>query len=241
VRRLLALAAGDARNVGRDPMLTYLPLVPFFMTLALRLLIPWVTELVARYVDLTLYYDFIAGFLLLMTPVMVGMVAGFVLLDERDENILAAVGVTPLSKTGFLFYKMASATVLSLLLSWTLVAALGLVPLRPLRLIVPAVVAAAEAPLLALFMGAFAANKVEGLVLAKASGLLFLAPLALLFVPPGWQWLAGVIPTYWVTRCFLTLYGDRGVPGFWISAAVGLVYHAVLIVALARRFARRAE
>jgi fluoroquinolone transport system permease protein len=93
--------------------------------------------------------------------------------------------------------------------------------------------------MLALFMAAFAGNKVEGLVLAKGSALLFLAPLALIFLPSGWQLAAGVLPTYWVTRCFVAIYDPRY--GYWISLLAGAVYHGLLFLVLLRRFNRRME
>jgi fluoroquinolone transport system permease protein len=237
MRRILGLLAGDYRNVARDPLLVYLPLAPFLLLLSLRLVVPWITDLVSAHLDLVLYYPFITGFLIIMTPLMVGMVSGFILLDERDENILTAIVVTPLSKNGFLLYKLSATTILSFILNVILVGALSLVPFRPLALLPPALMASAEAPLLALFMAAAAGNKVEGLVLAKASGLLFLAPLAIIFLPADWQLVAGILPTYWVTRCFLAIY--RPEHGYALSLIIGLAYHALLFGLLLKAFNRR--
>jgi len=239
MRRLVSLIGSDVRNVARDPLLAYLPLIPFLLLLGLRLAIPWLTGLLAPSFALEPYYVFIVGFLLLMTPLLVGMVAGFILLDERDDNILAAISVTPMSKAGFLLYRLTAPTVLSFLLGILLAAAIGLVPLRLLRLIPLALLASLEAPMLALFMAAFAGNKVEGLVLAKGSGLMFLAPLVLVFLPAGWHLAAGVLPTYWVTRCFLAIY-EPGY-GYWISLAAGAGVHELLLLVLLRRFTRRME
>jgi len=239
MRRLLVLLRADVRNVMRDPLLAYLPLIPFLLLLGLRLLLPWLTRMVSPYFPLAPYYPFIVGFLLLMIPLLVGMVAGFMLLDERDESILTAVAVTPLRKAGFLRYRLMAPTLLSLLLDVLLVAGIGLVPLRLPALIGPAALASLEAPMLALFMAAFAANKVEGLVLAKGAGLLFLAPLALVVLPPGWRLVAGILPSYWVTRCFLAIH--RPEFGYGISLLVGALFHAVLFFPLMRRFNRRMD
>ena len=237
--RLMTLIAGDGRNVARDPMLAYMPLIPLALTLGLRLIVPRATDLLASRLDVAAYHDVVTAFLLLLTPLLVGMLAGFVLLDERDENVLLSIAVTPLGRTRFLLYRLALATALSFVLDILLVGLLALVPLRLAALIPVALIGSTEAPLLALFMATFAGNKVEGLVLAKAGGLLFLAPVAVVFLPSGWGLLAGVMPTYWVTRSFLAIH--RPGLGYSWSLLAAAAYHGALLWALARAFNRRAE
>jgi fluoroquinolone transport system permease protein len=45
------------------------------------------------------------SFLVVVMPALVGMVIGFLLLDQRDDQTLAALQVTPLTLNGYLIYR----------------------------------------------------------------------------------------------------------------------------------------
>ncbi len=82
----------------------------------------------------------------------------------------------------------------------------------------------------------FAGNKVEGLALMKAFGILMLGPLAAYFVNSDWQLLLGILPSYWPARAFwAALAGETAWPFF----AAGLFYHLLLVFLLTRRFQAR--
>ena len=87
VLRTLALA--DARLLGRDPLLKWLLGLPFGLALLFRVLIPRVQEaLMANGFDIVPYFPLVMGGYLMTAPGIVGMVIGFLLLDERDARPL---------------------------------------------------------------------------------------------------------------------------------------------------------
>jgi len=232
------LLRGDAANVLRDPLLAVVPFVPLALWLVLRLGLPPLASVLAPFFDLPRYYPVLSAFLLIMTPLMIGMVAGFLLLDERDESVLLSISVTPVGKRGFVAYRLIAPTAAGFVLNLVLVGALAPAPVPFAAVLLPSAVAALEAPMMALYLAAFAANKVEGLVMVKAASILDLAPLAPVFIPMPWQLAAGVLPTYWVARSFLAI--GASATDHLLSGVIGLLYHAALIAALARMFARRA-
>lgn len=75
----------DAKNALRDPLLRYL--------------LPQLAELLWQQAafDLTAYYPLVMSGFLLQAPSLVGMVVGFLLLDERDEQILVALLAAPVA------------------------------------------------------------------------------------------------------------------------------------------------
>ena len=115
----------------------------------------------------TPYYALIAGGFLMTAPGIVGMVIGFLLLDERDARTLAALRVTPLSMRRYLAYRVTLPLLvgtLSTLIGYPLI---GISPL-PLSALVPiAMVAGLAAPLLALVLAIAAPNKVAGFAVVK--------------------------------------------------------------------------
>jgi fluoroquinolone transport system permease protein len=97
---LTALMYADSRLLWRDPLLGWV-LLPVGLALLLRVLVPRAGEalLAAGGFDLAPYYSLIMGGYLMTAPGIVGMVIGFLLLDERDARTLTALRVTPLSIT----------------------------------------------------------------------------------------------------------------------------------------------
>ncbi len=237
--RALALIRSDLTNILREPILLLVTCLPFIIGLIMRFGVPWLTELVAHLVDLTAHYDFMQSFALLLAPCFVGWVIGFLLLDERDEDILTVIAVTPLGRRGFLTYRLALPTAVAFVASLAILPVAGLAPFDPIRLVPVALLAALEAPMMTMFLIAFADNKVEGLVYAKGASVWLFAPLAILFVDQPWQTVAGLVPPYWVTKAFLAPAGATG--EYLLALAAGVVVHGLALWLLARRFNARAN
>jgi fluoroquinolone transport system permease protein len=176
--------------------------LPPAVALFLRRALPTLTEWLAiRFgFDLVPYYPLIAGSYLLIAPAIVGFVGGFLLLDERDDRVLDALRVTPVSMRTLLTYRLGIPLIAGTLVSVAGYAVIGVAPLPPVTLAAAAVLAAGTGPILALFLGAFADNKVSGFALAKlVSAISNLAVIAW-FLPMPWQLGAGIIPSYWAMK-----------------------------------------
>ncbi|MDQ7793888.1 MAG: ABC transporter permease [bacterium] len=239
MRRVLALVRADLRNALRDPLLLVSLALPFILALAFRLGLPAAGELAARWLgaDLRPHHPFLAAMLLLSSPLTLGTLAGFVMLDERDENVLGYFAVTPLAKSGSLLHRTLAPIALSFLFSLIVVPLAGLPQPRPSVLIPVALLAAVEATQMALFMGAFADNEVEGLALSKLAGGVMIGPLAGYLAPPPWHWAGGLLPPFWVTQAYLAGYHSNG--RFWLYLGGGALVHALILGWLWRRFDRR--
>jgi fluoroquinolone transport system permease protein len=125
---------------------------------------------------------------------------------------------------------------LSLLMTLAALPLAGLLPLSPLALLGLALAAAPLAPLVALFLAGFAANKVQGFALQKALGVLLLAPYLAALLPGRWELLAGLVPTYWPAALLWGLQAQADYT--WALLPIGLAYQAALLAGLLRRFER---
>ncbi|MDX1688582.1 MAG: hypothetical protein R3248_11405 [Candidatus Promineifilaceae bacterium] len=229
----------DARNVGRDAMLRWMVLLPFVVAAAMRWLLPTIFAFVDGLIplDLASVYAPLMGYLfLLLVPYFWGVVVGFLLLDQRDDGTLTALQVTPLSLNSYLLYRLATPVLLSAVTTMSAFPLTGLAQFRLWPLALLALSAALHAPLFALALAALAQNKVQGLALMKASGVVLLPPLAALFLPDALQWPLAFLPTYWPARFYWALAdGDPAAGLYWL---VSLIFQALLLVLLARRFDR---
>lgn len=236
-RQLLrTLGPIDAKTVGRDTMLRWLAAYPLALALLFRWAVPALGPTLTENagVDLVPYYPLLTSFLVLVVPTITGIVIGFLLLDQRDDDTLTALQVTPLPLSGYLAYRVTAPMALSIVMVVIAVVLAGLVDVGLVGLLAAAVCAAPLAPLSALFLAAFAQNKVQGFALAKGGGVLVWAPILSYFIDSRWQLLFGVLPHYWPAKIFWMIAG--GEPNAWICLAVGVPYQVLLLALLLRRF-----
>jgi fluoroquinolone transport system permease protein len=238
VNRVAGLLRADRGNVVRDPLLLLVLVVPLLLAGVVRVGFPWAATLVSPGIAIEPYAPFVVGYMLVLTPLLVGGAVGFMLLDEREEQVLAAIAVTPLGKRGWLAYRLALPVIATALMGAATVYLTGLEPPPIARLLGIVALAALQAPLATLFLVAFAANKVQAMALAKAGTLVVVAPFAALLVTPPWQYLAGALPQFWVVKLVLA---PPGALAFSALATVAVLVHALALWGLVRVYDRRAE
>lgn len=160
----------DLRTIRHDSLMVMLG--PFLYALALWLL-PAVTNHVAQQwaFDLAPYHSAIMRVLRARPITAARRCAGVQLLDERDQNTLAALRVTPVPPATYPAYRAALATVLSTLTVIAALAVSGQVPAATLALSVPvAVVPGLLTPVPGLVMNSLGRTKIEGLAVMRVVG-----------------------------------------------------------------------
>lgn len=241
-RVVAALGPADVRRVRRDNLLAWVIGLPVGAALLMRFGVPPLTGwLSSTYgFDLVPFYPVVGGyFVVVMMPIVLGFVVGFLLLDERDDDTLRALQVTPLSPVAYLAYRAGVPTLVSLLLMPALVPLAGLSPLGLGATLVVAVASAPLAPLFAFTLPAFARNKVQGFALVKLLGALMMLPVLAYVVPDPWRWLFGIVPSFWSLQTLWSLTdGGPLLSPSTLWPVIAVVYPAVLLVPLGHRFSR---
>lgn len=239
--RFQALMKNDTRQILRDPILMASLLGPLAVIAFARFIFPHLSFWLERQYAFSLmdYSDFAVTFLLLTIPLLPGTMAGLLMLDERDENMIAYYSVTPLTREGYFVYRLFLPSLLSLLLT-SLFFLLSGIAATQMESLYTLLLLTLEAPCLALFLAAFASNKVEGLALSKISGLLFAGPIIAAFIPDPWQYLGMWIPTFWPAKSYLL--GISNEPLASLGAfGIGLVLHLILLKGMFRSFLKRID
>lgn len=231
----------DVKSIHRDPMLRWMVALPLVLTLAVRWILPLIVgELDSRLpLDLQAVYPALMGYMfLLLIPYMTGAVIGFLLLDQRDDRTLTALQVTPLSLNGYLVYRLAMPMILSVLLTLIVFPLGNVVAVEPRIVLLLALAAMPQAPLFALAMGVLSDNKVQGFAVMKTSGVVLMPPAVAYFIQGTWQWLFGIVPTYWPARLLWAAQGNEPVHVLLLVFVVGLLYQGLILLVLVRRFNR---
>ncbi|PZD95465.1 hypothetical protein DNH61_13095 [Paenibacillus sambharensis] len=245
--QLTGLLRLDAKQAVRDPMLGLALCAPVLLLIVLRFGLPAAGQLLeAEFgIQLVHYEPLLLAFFLQLVPLMLGMLTGFVMLEERDERLIGCYAVTPLGKRGYLVYRLLLPFILSLLFTAILLLAGGLGTPSAAESAAAIMLYALQTPLFALVLTAWADNKVEGLALSKAAGITVFTPAAVAFIPWPWQLAAGVIPSYWPVRLMMGGVENGGADG-WLhsplsTVLMGLIVTGGWLVAVFAVFERKVE
>ena len=137
---LRAFGVNDLKSIQRDSLLIYMLIIPPIMVLAVRLIVPWLTGSLSESfgLDLVPYYPMLLSFFfVLQLPLLFGLLVGLLILDERDDDTLTALRVTPISMTGYAIYRGGAAVLLSTIYVIIALPLTGLVPPTLLPALVP--------------------------------------------------------------------------------------------------------
>lgn len=237
LKLIRSFGSGDLLNVIRDPLLKWMILMPFVIALAFRYVIPALATWAAPMFDFVPYYPMLMGLLVVMIPMLYGVCIGFLLLDERDEGMLSALKVTPVSMAKYLAYRLTAPVIVSFVTTLIAYPIAGLAGIDLTTLVVVALVSALEAPLFALVFGVFAENKVQGFAIQKMLGTVMAIPLIAYLLDPKWEFVFYVVPTFWPVRAFWE--GSSGGVNFWLYVLGAIIVHTVLIGVLLKLFDRK--
>jgi fluoroquinolone transport system permease protein len=237
-RALVALGRNDVRGTYRDPLLVMIVIAPAVWTSGVAALTPRVTVFLLRRhrFDLVPYYPLIlTAFLLLTSIIIVGAVAAFLVLDEVDAGTLTALRVTPLPLSTFFAYRAATVLVVTTVyviatMSFSGLLRPGLVPaLVPIGLL-----AGVSAVVTLLLITALASNKIQGLAMVRALGMLIAGlPCLPWFIRSPWNLAFGVLPPYWAAKTFWVA-SDCAM--WWPYLLAGFAYNLAIAWLLFRRF-----
>ncbi len=239
MRRLIStLVLGDARSIVRDSTMILAAFGPLAI-LVLLFFLPFIESLVYKRFAFALgeYRLFIVGFLSLIPSMLFGMIFGFVMLDERDEDIISFVSVTPLQKRGYLSYKLQMPMLFSAVFFLLLIYATKLIEFNLLHAPLIAVLVALESVIGALFLVAFSENKVEGLAFSKLMGIMYLALPAVFLWASKWHWITAILPPFWIAKAYL--HSEQGSQLIWLDLGVGLLLHLAVIGVLLHVFIKQ--
>jgi fluoroquinolone transport system permease protein len=112
----ITLFKNDIKQILRDPVMTLLLVAPLLLIIVFKILevflIPFLVQKTGF--DVMPYASYVFSFILLMNSGMLGIVTGFMMLDERDGNIAQLLEITPLGRSGYLVNRLSFASLLSI-------------------------------------------------------------------------------------------------------------------------------
>ena len=224
----------DVRQIVRDPIMLVLMFVPLILIVVFKLLLLFLLPVLINLTGFNPdpYYVYLLAFALLLSAGMLGIVTGFLMIDERDGNIAELMAVTPLGRTGYLVNRLSFAALLSVIYSFLSVYVLNVCPVTWPVAIALAGLMAMYTTIFGLILFNSADDKVKGLTFAKGLNVLAFFAFTDLF---GLKWLivlSWFFPPFWITA----LLKNQGTT---LPFVMALIVHAGWLAVLLMRYQRK--
>ncbi|TCT14892.1 fluoroquinolone transport system permease protein [Natranaerovirga pectinivora] len=224
----------------RDPLLRFLLFYPLLLSTIARFAIPYAEE--QFNFSLAGFYHIVMAGLMLMTALITGAIIGFSILDDRDDKILYAIDVSPVSFNFFVGFRFLMSYVLTLVTSIiSLLIMRGLVEVPLYAMILVPLSIAFFSSIAAMAINCLASNKIEGFAMLKAVGMIIVLPIGSLFFTDAKEFFFSFEPNFWSVKAFSVSVLGEGVLnlGFWSYYVVGLVYLILMNILIFKVFKKR--
>ena len=227
------IVKNDLKLIFRDKSLSVMFIVPVLIVLLFRFGVPELTLLVPV---LPGYYWLIISSLICVAAALPAFLTGFLILDERDENVDTVLKILPLPTNFILKWRLLLTVLLGFLFSSFIISFNGLVRFSFIQVILASAEFALIPPILALTIVMLAKNKIEAAAVYKALSIFLVLPAAAFFVRDEWRYLFGIVPFFWSYNSVRFLSNDS----YFLFNVLGSVFcHLVLLGVFYRIFQRR--
>ncbi|MHC1780663.1 MAG: hypothetical protein AB9922_10555 [Bacteroidales bacterium] len=224
----LFIYRNDLRQILRDPVMGILLFAPLLMITLFKIILYFATPLLLQKLnfDLSDYNHYILSGVLVMIAGMMGIVTGFVMIDERDGSISDLLSVTPLGKSGYLINRLSFAAIPVPLYSIICIYVLGIVEIPVFTVFTLSLVLSLYSAVIGLLIFLGADDKVKGLTYAKGLNSIAIFAFTDLFNLKWLIILSYAFPPYWITQVirepdsFIYVMIAVSVTALWLSALI---------------------
>lgn len=200
--KIFKILRGQNRSLLRDPISLFLSIIPFLIFLIIKYGLPVLDGYINKWVDIYDYYKFIKFMLFMISPMLLGMVLGLLLMDERDQDVLTFIDITPFSLNRYIALKSLIGGVIGFI--FNIILALLIKEPFSFRIISTFVLSSFLVPFYALLIFKLSKNKVEALTKGKLLTFTIAGGIIPYFVSSRWTFLLGIFPPYWIERVYFS-------------------------------------
>lgn len=200
---------------------------PIIFGLLGRYFLPWISE---KYgFNFVPFNDLILVILVLFVPIAYGALIGFSILEDRDDNVLTNIKVTPLSLHQFLSFRLIAVYLLcvvaTIFVMWF--SKVGNISMK--YIISISLLASLEAPISGLLINSFARNKIEGFAVMKVGGSIMIFPIVALFFRGARELFFSFAPGFWSAKAISSIIrGGNLYLSYNQYYFIGLLYMIIL-------------
>ena len=211
------------RQIRGDSMLYIMCFLPLLIAALFRFGIPFLegqlTVIFQTDAILSGYYLLFDLFLAVFAPYFLVFISAMVMLSEIDEHVAAYLAVTPERRKGYVVSRLFYPALLSAFVSAALLAACSLTHWTLWNIVLVSLLSVLLCVPVAMLIVTYSHNRVEGMALAKLSGLLLFGLPVPFFLTSGLQYLFCWLPSFWSAKVFQSGNYLSVLPAVLLSAA----------------------
>ncbi|XMB73048.1 ABC transporter permease [Mycoplasmatota bacterium WC30] len=196
-------------QLTKDGMLIMILIAPILVGTIFKFGVPFIELQLTRYFvkDVILGDYFLLFDLLLatLTPYLISFAASMTMLDEYDSNLINHLCVTPLGKRGYLISRVVLPLLLAFIISIVIVSVFSLTSWSLLMVISICLLTSLLSLTSTLIVFSFSNNKIEGLALAKLSGVVMIGIVVPFTITSEVQYYFLILPSFWIGKLTLDL------------------------------------
>jgi fluoroquinolone transport system permease protein len=231
----------EIKNMTRDSMYIFFMAYPVILGVVGYFLIPYLNETLS---ETSLVAEIVSMILILMTGFIFGALTAFTLLDDKDDDVLLSLKVTPISVKVYVLVKLMISFIFGFIATLVITLATNFLPGSSFWIILLiSFLGALQAPGVALIVNSFSSNKVEGFVIMKMSALILVFPVLAFFVQ-SWQEVFLVFaPGFWSARMIqIELLPTIDVNfTLMVYFIFGVIYNIIFVTLFMKLYSRKAN
>ncbi|MCF7924327.1 MAG: hypothetical protein K9L64_04370 [Candidatus Izimaplasma sp.] len=231
----------ELKNITRDSMYIFFVFYPVILGIVGYYLIPYLEKQVS---PTSLVPEIVSMILILLTGFIFGALTAFTLLDDKDDNVLMSLKVTPISVKAYVMVKLIISFIFGFIATLVIVLTTKFLPGSSFfTILLISILGALQAPGVALIVNSFSSNKVEGFVIMKMSALILAFPVIAFFIQ-SWQEVFLVFaPGFWSARLIqMELLPQIDVNfTFTIYFIIGVIYNICFVYVFMKLYTRKSN
>lgn len=234
----------ELRSIKRDPMYLFFGIYPIILGVIGYFLVDWMED--QPNIDIVIP-AILSMFFIIITGYVFGALTAFTLLDDKDDNVLMSLKITPIDVKVYVLVKLVVSFIFGFIATIVITYATNFLEGASIWTILGvAILGALQAPGVALIVNSFSDNKVEGFVYMKMSGLILIIPVLAFFY---FDWVEAFFvfaPGFWSSRMIsMELLPNLTNPEFNFSMIVyfiiGVIYNLAFVALFMKIYSKRSN
>ncbi len=233
MKQYLTVIKNDLKLMFRDETMFLIFFIPIILVFVCRFGVPYLTEWVK---ELPGYYWLIVAGFTSITASTPSFLVGFIILDEKDQNVDIIKKILPLPPNFVLKCRIIFMVVASFIFSLFILSFNGLITFSIFYTISISMLFSLIPPVLTFAIIGIAKNKIEAATLYKGLSMVLFLPIAAFFIHNEWRFAFGIIPFYWTFNAFKVV---NDIWYFLLNFVAGITVHTLFILLLYNMYKRK--
>ncbi len=227
--QILRLFKIGLRQITRDGMLLVLLPAPVLIGCLFKFVVPIVNDILIDRLSFTLspWYGFMDALLICLTPMFTAMISAFLMLEEKDEGIVAFYQISPAGGHSYLTARIGLPILWAFCMTVAITAIFNISGLSMLTIVTASLVSALSGIVMAMALVSLAGNRIEGLALSRIMSIYQIGVVLVWFAPKPVAYASAFLPSYWIGRIIMD---GVSLPTIVIGAIVCVVWLMIFFI-----------